>query len=95
MRIDKWSIRRVFITLLFPLVLWSGLWAPPVRAADPLENAPLASNAPAAVPPVLQPWIGWVLQDRPDQGCPVNYDALDQHQCVWPSLLKLDLDARW
>lgn len=80
MRGDKWPVWRVFIALLLPWVLLAGRFASPVWAADLLSGASLSSNALASVPPVLHSWVGGVLRDRPDRGCPVNYAALDQRQ---------------
>ncbi|MEI2774175.1 MAG: hypothetical protein V9G98_26845 [Candidatus Competibacter sp.] len=52
------------------------------------------ASALASVPAALQPWVDWVLYDQQDRRCPVNYDAVDRRQCVWPSALQLALDAR-
>lgn len=94
MRTDRLSACRVFIKQLLPLVLWLGLFAAPIQAADLPPGSSISPKVLASMPTALQPWIDWVLHDRPDRRCPVNYDAVDQRQCVWPSALKLDLDAR-
>ena len=44
---------------------------------------------PDQVPSPLTPWIHWVLQDLPEQGCPFNGGRA---QCVWPGRLELALD---
>ena len=90
MRTGTLSVRHRFIVrLILPLfLLGSGLLAPPGRAAE------LPASVLAAVPPALQPWVDWVLRDRPERRCPVNYEAVDRRQCVWLSALTLDLDAR-
>ena len=94
MRTDSLSARPVFIARALLVALWLGLFASPVRAVDLSPGFSIPPNALASIPVALQPWIDWVLHDRPDRRCPVNFDAADRRQCVWPSALKLSLDAR-
>ena len=51
-----------------------------------------------AVPPDLQAWHGWVLQDEEFRRCPyiAGTQATDAaaFQCAWPERLVLDLDAK-
>lgn len=94
MRTDKLSACRAFVWQPLLLALWLGFFAPSIRAADLSSSASISPNVLASIPTALQPWIDWVLRDWPDRRCPVNYDAVDQRQCVWSSALKLNLDAR-
>lgn len=49
------------------------------RAADP------------SIPPVLEPWRGWVLDRHPELQCPPRFDNGQVRPCVWMSTLNLDL----
>ena len=62
-------------------------------------GAATAHSAPAApqefdTPELLRPWIEWVLHGHEEARCPFLSGAADQRQCVWPSRLALELDAR-
>ena len=94
MRTDQLLARSVLIGRLLLLALWLGLFASPVRALDLSLGSAVPASALASVPAALQPWVDWVLHDQQDRRCPVNYDAVDRRQCVWPSALQLALDAR-
>ncbi|MDB4985558.1 MAG: hypothetical protein JWN04_736 [Myxococcaceae bacterium] len=61
--------------------------------ARPAEAAPGAAppaTAPTlpAIPPLLAPWVPWVLESAGDARCPVVDDI---HVCVWPSALSVDV----
>lgn len=84
---------RSFIMLLSALSFWL-ICIAYGRAADLSTGPSLNPGVLASVPPLLHPWIDWVLQDRPDRRCPVVYNALDQRQCLWPSTLTFDLDEQ-
>jgi hypothetical protein len=58
--------------------------APPALGDDPL----LLPMRATPVPPLLAPWVPWVLEDSGDLRCPQVGDA---HVCVWPSSLSLDV----
>ncbi|MEE9356376.1 MAG: hypothetical protein V3U75_12375 [Methylococcaceae bacterium] len=47
---------------------------------------------PEEVPEPLKPWVDWVLQDKTDIFCPVNFKATKQKHCSWPSYLTLQLE---
>ncbi|MCC9002432.1 MAG: hypothetical protein LM549_07405 [Candidatus Competibacter sp.] len=94
MRTDQLLARSALIGRLLLLALWLGLFASPVRALDLSLGSAVPANALASIPAALQPWVDWVLYDQQDRRCPVNYDAVDRRQCVWPSALQLTLDAR-
>jgi hypothetical protein len=81
---------RALLARFFLIALWLGLAAPPVRAAEPSNSASVL----AAIPAALQPWIAWVLRDRPDRRCPVDYAVVSRRQCVWLSALKLNVNAQ-
>lgn len=59
-----------------------------------LLSAPLS---PKDVPPPLQPWINWVLQESLQQGCPFYYDQQPQEEssriCQWPSQLVIEVNS--
>ncbi|MBU0500361.1 MAG: hypothetical protein KJ558_10420 [Gammaproteobacteria bacterium] len=44
------------------------------------------------VPPQLQPWVDWVLDNAPEHACPFLHSG-DARQCAWPSELELRLTA--
>ena len=48
---------------------------------------PIATDA---IPAELEPWVPWVLDGHPTQGCPMVGAVA---QCVWPGVLKLDVDS--
>ncbi len=43
------------------------------------------------VPEPLKPWIGWVLEERPEQDCPFHFRSFADKRCIWPSQLRLVL----
>jgi hypothetical protein len=49
------------------------------------QASPLAESE---VPPPLKPWVGWVLHDQDQRGCPLEGAA---RACDWPSRLKLEV----
>ncbi len=54
--------------------------------ADPLR--------PEDVPPPLQPWVQWVLQDTQPITCPLqNNQVVPNRYCQWPSQLTFNIDA--
>lgn len=61
-------------------VTWS--WAG--QASEPEEKT-------AQVPPELQPWIPWVLQDHEALACPFAFDDPSRRLCLWPTQLDLEL----
>ena len=85
---------RVFIGRALAVALWLWSMAVPALAVDLSPGSSISPSALASVPAALQPWIDWVLRDRPERRCPVSYDAVEQRQCIWSSALKLSLDAR-
>lgn len=63
-----------------PRALARGAKVEPTRA--------LVDEPHTATPPLLAPWVSWVLEDAGDLRCP----KVDQrHICVWPSALSLDV----
>jgi hypothetical protein len=48
---------------------------------------------PAAVPPPLEPWRGWVLDQHKELVCPPHYASLGERYCRWPGRLALQVDA--
>jgi len=94
MRTDNPLAYRAFIGRALAVALWLWSLAMPAQALDLSSGSPVPAGALASVPAALQPWVDWVLRDRPERRCPVNYDVVDQRQCIWPSALKLSLDAR-
>jgi hypothetical protein len=56
-------------------------------------SAPASVRAagPDWVPASLQPWVGWVLHDDPDAGCP-RRDGAGERVCVFPASLTLSID---
>ncbi len=74
------SERAGWIAVVLSTVwLMSGGFAPAAHAAEP------------SIPPVLEPWRGWVLDAHPDVKCPPWYSSADQRACVWIGALTLDL----
>ncbi len=53
----------------------------------------LAVANPGGVPPELDRWRDWVLHNKEDYLCPCSYDDGSAHECLWPSVLQLDLGA--
>ena len=51
----------------------------------------LSFAAQVYVPPELEPWKEWVLEEHGDVKCPFLYSDA-QYQCVWPSKLELNID---
>ncbi len=70
----------MFFRILFPLLL--------VLCALPAGGREMTR---AEVPAPLRPWIEWVLFDHPDHACPVSAGQ-QRRDCLWPSLLRLQLD---
>jgi hypothetical protein len=66
-----------------------------MRAAAALALALAALPAPAAdpyVPPELEPWVGWVLDEGDQRACPwVAGDGTGARECAWPGELRLDV----
>jgi hypothetical protein len=56
------------------------------RAAPPEKVGPSAPEP--AVPPLLTPWVPWVLEAAGDARCPAVDDV---RVCVWPSALSVDV----
>ncbi len=50
-----------------------------------------ANAADPYVPPVLEPWRGWVLDRHPEVHCPPHYDNGAIRPCAWLSTLDIDL----
>ncbi len=44
-----------------------------------------------SIPEILTPWKGWVLKGHEIALCPIPYNNQDQHFCVWPTDLKLNV----
>ena len=51
------------------------------------------SAAEPAVPPVLQPWKDWVLEDVPAAHSPARFDNASQRLPVWPTALEMNVQA--
>lgn len=49
------------------------------------------NDKPSSIPDVLNPWKGWVLKGYEEQLCPIPYNNQEEHICVWPSDLKLNV----
>ncbi|ATG92034.1 hypothetical protein [Methylomonas koyamae] len=64
--------------MMVMLLAWHG-WQP--ASAWELEDAPEA----------LKPWLGWVLHDQPQHGCPFYFNDFQNKQCAWPGALVLNL----
>src|SRR5262249_25180586 len=43
------------------------------------------------IPPILEPWRGWVLDAHPDANCPTSYRDAGSRSCVWLGALTLEL----
>ncbi|MBT7442449.1 MAG: hypothetical protein HN790_00585 [Methylococcales bacterium] len=43
------------------------------------------------IPPVLQPWVDWVLWDQDHYKCPRDYEQSQRAQCAWPGELVINL----
>jgi hypothetical protein len=85
-------IRLAGLLATIAIILYSLL------SIDPLQAAPMSENE---VPTPLKPWVHWVLQDHPEQACPVFYGS-EERQCQWPGKLTLTangqgarFDQRW
>lgn len=52
-----------------------------------------AHAADVAVPPQLEPWRGWVLDQHKELACPPHYASLGERYCRWPGRLVLQVDA--
>ena len=46
------------------------------------------------VPPALEPWMDWVLEQEPTYQCPLSSTDDKRRVCAWPSLLTLSLNDR-
>jgi hypothetical protein len=70
-----------------PRLLFAALWLLP---------AALVANEPY-VPPDLEPWVDWVLEDTEVYGCPFLGDAdpasPDSRICAWPGALEIDVSG--
>jgi hypothetical protein len=75
------------------LVLVSALSLIESAAAQETVTSPPNPSRARAIPEALAPWIDWVLWDDPHRHCPTPYSDPQKHQCVWPSLLDLKVDA--
>lgn len=69
--------------LIFGLFGLGLLYGGAVAVAAPLPEA--------KVPPALQPWIPWVLQEIPDYQCPHQAEDPQRRYCAWPGALKLQI----
>ncbi|WNO11035.1 hypothetical protein [Teredinibacter sp. KSP-S5-2] len=54
--------------------------------------SPAAFSKEVYIPPELQPWKEWVLQDHGQIRCPFLYNEAN-YSCVWPSSLAFDVKA--
>ena len=75
------KIRALGTGLIF-LVILMALGATPAIAKD--EQA-------LGIPAALEPWKAWVLFGQESRLCPTVYQNGDEHHCLWPSRLQLDL----
>src|SRR5580658_6645486 len=57
--------------------------------AGTTQASPLAESE---VPAPLKPWVGWVLHDQDQRGCPVGGDEDAARACDWPSRLTLEVN---
>lgn len=53
----------------------------------------LAAGPTKLLPPQLQPWVDWVLEKSPEQGCPFVHSG-ESRLCGWPSDLDIRLSAQ-
>lgn len=83
-----------FLCHSFPRATWRkavfsmgalALLASQMAFAEPLQ--------PRDVPPLLQPWIGWVLKGHESASCPFFVGEKDSPQCAWPGALRLQANA--
>lgn len=51
----------------------------------------IKANQPLSIPEDLTQWKGWVLKGYEESLCPVPYNNGDNHFCVWPGDLNLNL----
>jgi len=58
-----------------------------------LSQVLAAPLSPADIPDPLKPWRGWALWNDKTQPCPSLTGIQDERPCVWPTSLKLRLDA--
>ncbi len=56
-------------------------------------NASAEPLQPRDVPPLLRPWIGWVLKGHEFASCPFFVGEKDSSQCAWPGVLRLQANA--
>ena len=54
----------------------------------------LATSASVEIPQSLQGWKSWVLHNTDEEFCPTEYNNDSVHICVWPSMIKLSIDAK-
>lgn len=54
--------------------------------------SPAMAMEASKVPPLLQPWIPWVLDEHAADSCPFFYHDFQQKHCNWPSPLTLELE---
>jgi hypothetical protein len=71
-----------------PLVL---LWLALIVISTP--DRPCSAGQDIAVPPLLEPWVEWVLHDKQQLlSCISNYNDYGTRVCSWPSELEMNLD---
>lgn len=90
MRKDRHFFRVIALPLLAVILLLTPMFhAPPALAAS------IPPVVLTQIPVPLHPWLDWVLRSVPEElRCPVYYDQIKRHRCVWSTALELRLNAR-
>jgi hypothetical protein len=78
------KIRALGLVLIFFLIL----------VAFGIDPAMAKDEQILGIPAALEPWKAWVLYGQEGQLCPTVYNNGDEHHCVWPSRLQMDLSAQ-
>ena len=89
MRIDRPSLRAITLPLLAVVLLLM-----PVLYALPAQAASIPPAVLTQIPVPLHPWLEWVLRSVPEElRCPVYYDQVKRHRCVWSTVMELRLNV--
>ncbi len=75
------------LNLLTLILVFAGLFGSGANAVT--DSSRIIETLPGS----LQPWVDWVLEDKPEAGCTHSHDGTGILVCSWPGLLQLDLDA--
>ena len=73
----KYFLRLLFLSIFFVI---------PAVSAAPVPDTD-------TIPPSLEPWKPWVLHGEEERFCPTSYNDGEDYQCVWPSVLDLEVEG--